>query len=45
MFYGCTSLTEAPELPAINLSANCYEGMFRNCKALTKPPKLPATEL
>ena len=28
LFYGCTSLTQAPELPATTLGKGCYEGMF-----------------
>ena len=28
MFLGCTSLTQAPALPATTLASNCYESMF-----------------
>ena len=42
MFYGCTSLTTAPELPSTTLANNCYYGMFQNCKSLTTAPELPA---
>ena len=45
MFYGCTSLTSAPELPATTLAGNCYQNMFRNCTSLTSAPGLPATTL
>ena len=45
MFYGCTSLTAAPELPATTLQSFCYYGMFNSCKALTTAPELPATTL
>lgn len=45
MFYGCKSLTEAPELPATTLSEGCYSGMFLECTALTKAPELPAETL
>ena len=45
MFYGCTSLTNAPELPASTLALNCYSGMFRYCSSLTTAPELPATTL
>ncbi len=45
MFYGCTSLTTAPELPATTLTNYCYEYMFQGCTALTKAPGLPATTL
>lgn len=34
MFYGCTSLTTAPELPATTLADWCYVGMFYNCTNL-----------
>ena len=34
MFYGCTSLTTAPELPATTLATNCYYYMFCNCTKL-----------
>jgi len=45
MFYGCTSLTTAPELPAIILTEGCYENMFYGCTSLTTAPELPATSL
>ena len=45
MFYGCTSLTSAPELPATTLASYCYSGMFNGCTSLTSAPKLPATTL
>ena len=31
MFYGCTSLTAAPSLPATTLADNCYNSMFYGC--------------
>lgn len=34
MFYGCTSLTTAPELPATTLANGCYSDMFRDCTSL-----------
>lgn len=34
MFYGCTSLTTAPELPATTLANNCYGYMFKGCSNL-----------
>ena len=34
MFYGCTSLTTAPELPATTLVNSCYDSMFRGCTSL-----------
>ena len=45
MFYGCTSLTTAPELPATTLARVCYSYMFQGCTSLTNAPKLPATTL
>ena len=45
MFYGCTGLTEAPELPATTLASGCYHSMFYECTGLTKAPELPATTL
>jgi hypothetical protein len=45
MFYRCTSLTTAPELPATTLAGGCYVSMFHNCSSLTTAPKLPATTL
>ena len=45
MFYGCTSLTTAPELSATTLTNRCYEGMFQGCTSLTVAPELPATTL
>lgn len=32
-------------LPALELSTECYDGMFRGCSNMTKAPKLPATTL
>jgi len=34
MFYGCTSLTTAPVLPATILADYCYENMFGGCTSL-----------
>ena len=45
MFYGCTSLTTAPALPATNLANDCYSNMFSSCTSLTTAPELPATTL
>ena len=46
MFYGCTSLTSAPSLPATTLASSCYSGMFYGCTSLTAAPSsLPATTL
>ena len=45
MFYGCTSLTTAPELPATTLASYCYRQMFQGCTSLTSAPTLPAITL
>ena len=45
MFYGCTSLTQAPALPATALMNSCYTSMFYGCTSLTQAPALPATTL
>ena len=45
MFYNCSSLTTAPELPATELAEYCYQYMFYNCTSLTTAPELPATTL
>ena len=45
LFNGCSSLTQAPELPAATLASQCYYIMFRDCTSLTTPPELPATTL
>ena len=46
MFSGCTSLTEAPQLPATTLANGCYANMFSGCTSLTTAPSvLPATTL
>lgn len=34
MFFGCKSLTKAPELPAENLVSGCYNYMFNGCSNL-----------
>lgn len=45
LFNKCKSLTQAPELPANNLTKWCYYSMFSGCKSLTQAPELPATNL
>ena len=45
LFSNCSSLTSAPELPAIHLKYYCYGFMFYNCTSLIKAPNLPATSL
>jgi hypothetical protein len=34
MFFGCTNLATAPELPATSLVVDCYNSMFKNCSHL-----------
>ena len=45
LFWGCSSLTKAPALPATTLADSCYWDMFSSCLSLTKAPELPATAL
>ena len=45
LFYGCSVLTSAPDLPSKNLSSKCYYSMFSGCTGLTTAPALPATVL
>ena len=45
MFYLCSALEKAPELPATTLADDCYSGMFMKCTSLGKAPELPAKEL
>ena len=45
LFFGCSVLTQAPELPATRLDERCYYNMFKGCTSLTQAPELPATTL
>jgi len=45
LFYGNSTLTTAPKLPATTLAERCYAYMFYECDALTTAPELPATTL
>ena len=45
MFRDCTSLTQAPALPATTLAEGCYNDMFDGCTSLAQAPALPATTL
>ena len=45
LFYGCSVLTSAPELPATTLANDCYYCMFEGCTSLTSAPELKATTL
>lgn len=46
MFYECTLLEKAPELPATRLNSHDgYRGMFEQCTSLKEAPELPATSI
>ena len=45
LFFDCTVLTAAPELPATTLATYCYNNMFEGCTSLTTAPALPAETL
>ena len=45
LFNDCSSLIQAPELPATTLAEHCYDCMFAGCTSLTQAPELPATTL
>ena len=45
LFYGNSTLTTAPKLPATTLAERCYAYMFCECDALTTAPELTATDL
>ena len=45
LFYECSALTSAPELPATTLKNYCYYEMFYRCTSLAKAPELPAMNL
>ena len=45
MLQDCTSLIQAPELPATTLNDSCYSYMFSGCTNLTQAPELPAARL
>ena len=45
LFSGCTSLTQAPAIPATTLANDCYSNMFNNCTSIIQAPALPATTL
>ena len=44
MFQGCTSLVNAPYLPATTLQIRSYGYMFKGCTSLVNAPYLPATD-
>jgi len=45
MFFYCTSLIEAPDLPAASVGPYGYAAMFMYCDALIAAPELPATTI
>lgn len=45
LFFLCSVLTSAPELPATKLADFCYDQMFSSCTNLVSAPVLPATTL
>lgn len=45
MFYNCTAITKAPELPATELADFCYYWMFKYCLSLTESPRLVAPNI
>ena len=45
LFWNCTVLTSAPDLPATTLAEYCYYSMFYSCSSLKAAPALPATTL
>jgi hypothetical protein len=45
LFYGCTGITQAPELPATSLATGCYSFMFSGCSNLGSAPILSATKM
>lgn len=45
LFYNCTRLITAPELPATTLTNFCYYSMFEGCTNIMVAPELPATTL
>ena len=45
LFAGCSTMIQAPRLPAVKLAAYCYREMFEGCTGLVTAPELPAAEL
>lgn len=45
LFYSCSTIITAPQLPATTITQNCYREMFGECTQLEKASKLPATLL
>lgn len=45
MFWGCTSLTQAPDIKATTLEESACQCMFRGCSSLIQAPRIDATTL
>ena len=45
LFRNCLKMTQAPSLPATELTPFCYYSLFFDCEGLKKAPELPATSL
>ncbi len=45
LFFECSNLKSAPDLPATKLESYCYNGMFFGCTSLKSAPDLRATTL
>ena len=45
LLFNCSTLNNAPELPATTLGISCYNFMLSGCTSLTTSPELPATVL
>lgn len=45
MFYGCSNLTNAPNLPSQTLVGSCYYQMYYGCTSLTNPGTIEARTL
>lgn len=45
LFYNCSALVSAPDLPLTSLSKHCYSHTFQGCTSLAKAPELPASDL
>ena len=44
LFYGCSVLTSAPELPATTLAESCYQEMFSGCVKLSSVTMLAPSD-
>lgn len=42
LFYNCSNLATAPDLPSVIAAESCYREMFSGCSLLAKAPYLPA---